>query len=111
MAKTIKGVLSNSNPYSKAIYKYEKTRSDGQLPDKKSKPTTKGDKVIHNSHIVDSGQYNLRHEHDHLEELIFDYERLSKERPEEAEKLQYQALKFLAPLYKRMGLKMEKMNG
>lgn len=107
MSKSIKDVLSNGNQYSSA--KYKLSRSDGRLPDKKTKPTTPGDKQVHNSHIVDSGQYNLRHEHDHLEELAFDYERLAKERPQEAEKLQSQALKFLAPLYKRMNLKLEKM--
>lgn len=108
MSKTVRDVLTNSNQYSSAKYDMSK-RSDGQLPDKKSKPTTTGDKKIHNSHIVDSGQYNLRHEHDHLEELVFDYERLSKEKPGEAAQLQAQALKFLAPLYKKMGLKLEKM--
>lgn len=109
MAKTIKGVLTNGNKYSSAKYKYMDTRSDGRLPDKKVKPATSGDKQLHNDHIVDSGQYNLRHEHDHLEELAFDYERLARERPDEAVKLQAQALKFLAPKYKRMGLKLEKM--
>ena len=107
MSKTVKDVLSNGNQYSSA--KYKLLRSDGRLPDKKTKPSTNGDKKIHNSHIVDSGQYNLRHEHDHLEELAFDYERLCKERPEEAARLQSQALKFLAPLYKKMGLRLEKI--
>ena len=98
-------VLKNSNQYSKATYDM-KTRSDGRLPDKATKPATKADKRIHFDHIVDSGQYNLRHDHDHAKELAFDYKRLSKEKPAEATRLQSQTIRFLGPIYNQMGLKL-----
>jgi hypothetical protein len=104
MSKTVKEVLSNKNQYSKATYDM-KHRSDGRLP-ARQKPASAGDKVIHNDHIVDSGQYNLRHTHDHLKELVFDYERL-KEKPEEAARIQHQAMVLLNPIWKGMHLKLE----
>ena len=67
-----------------------------------------GDKKIHFDHIVDSGQYNLRHDHDHAKELAFDYQRLSKEKPTEAKRLQSQTVRFLNPIYNKMGLKLER---
>lgn len=77
------------------------------MPDKKVKPSTKADNRIHLDHIVDSGQYNLRHNHDHAKELAFDYGRLIKDKPAEARVLQKQTVKFLGPIYSSMGLKLE----
>lgn len=71
-------VIKNDNPFSASEYKYMKTRSDGRLPDRQ-KPASKGDKVIHESHILDSGQYNTRHAHDHTAEFVFDIKRFNKE--------------------------------
>lgn len=82
-----------------------KTRSDGRLPDR-TKPKTKADHEIHLSHIIDSGQYNLRHDHDHTKELVFDYGRLNKEVPKEASKLQRQTLAIMNPLWSKMNLKL-----
>lgn len=107
MAKNVKQVLTSKTPYS--VSKYELKRSDGQLSmPKNPKPTTANDKAIHMGHIIDSGHYNLDHTHDHMEELAFDYKRLSKEKPVEAVKLQRLAVQVLNPMYKRIGLKLTK---
>ena len=98
-------VLSNKNQYSSA--KYELIRSDGRLPDR-TKPKTKADGKIHISHIVDSSQYNLRHSHDHSEEMAFDFDRLKKEDPKLAVKYAGQTLAVMNPVYKKMNLKLEK---
>ena len=98
-------VLSNKNQYSSA--KYELIRSDGRLPDR-TKPKTKADSKIHMSHIVDSSQYNLRHSHDHSEEMAFDYDRLKKEDPKLAVKYAGQTIAVMNPVYKKMNLKLEK---
>lgn len=105
--KTVRDVLKNKTPSSSATYKIESTRSDGRMPDKKTKPATETDKKIHFGHIVDSGQYNLRHEFDHGEELAFDYQRLSKEhKDKEAHQLQKQTMKILGPVYKKMNIRL-----
>lgn len=100
MADTIAKTLKNSNKYSNA--KYELLRSDGRLPDR-TEPKTKADTQIHISHIVDSSQYNLRHAHDHEEEMAFDYGRLKKEDPKLAATYQKQIKNVLNPVFKKMG--------
>lgn len=114
MAKTLGKTLTSKTPYSSSTFKLMKTRSDGRIDPKDGgvkgnpKPKTPTDKKIHLGHIVGSGQYNLDHAHDHLEELAFDYKRLSKEQPKEAGVLQMQTNKILGPIIGRMGLKLEK---
>lgn len=105
MADKIATVLKNSTPYSNA--KYEIKRSDGRLPDR-TKPATKTDDVIHINHIKDSGQYNLRHTHDHMAELVFDYQRLSKEKTRLAANLQARTLGVLNKQFPKMGLRLER---
>lgn len=102
---TVKQVLTSKTPYSKSTFKVESKRSDGTgVVTGNPKPTTSTDKKIHMGHIIGSGQYNLDHDHDHTEELAFDYERLMKEKPAEAEKLQKQTVQILGPIFKRMGI-------
>lgn len=103
MAKTVSKVLQNTNNYSNA--KYEMLRSDGRLPDR-TKPKTPADQKIHISHIVDSSQYNLRHAHDHEEEMAFDFKRLSKEDPKLAKTYQKQIKDVLNPVFKKMKLRL-----
>jgi hypothetical protein len=110
MTDSIKQIMTNSTPSSNATYKIMGERSDGRLPDKNVKPATETDKKIHMGHIVDSGQYNLRHNHDHADELAFDFKRLAKEKPKEAKKLQEQTLSILDPIYRRMKLKLIRSN-
>ena len=104
MAETIAKTLTNNNQYSNA--KYEILRSDGRLPDR-TDPKTEADKKIHISHIVDSSQYNLRHAHDHEEEMAFDFKRLSKEDPKLAETYKRQIKDVLNPVFKKMKLKVQ----
>lgn len=100
--------LFNKTPSSNATYKIMSMRSDGQIMEGKGpKPKTPNDEKIHIGHIVDSGQYNLRHEFDHGDELAFDYQRLSKEnKDKEAAVLQAQTLRILNPVYRKMNLKL-----
>lgn len=102
--RTVKQVLSSKTPYSKSTFKL-KSRSDGRnVVPGNPKPITDTDKKIHMGHIIGSGQYNLDHNHDHSEELAFDYERLIKEKPQEADKLQKQIVSVLGPIFKRMDI-------
>ena len=102
MADKIARVLSNSNAFSKSTYIMKK-HSDGRLPDR-TKPATPADKKIHISHIIDSGDYNLRHEHDHAEEMAFDVSRFRKEDPALLERYIRNILGVMNPVYKKMGL-------
>lgn len=105
--KTIAQVLTSKTPYSKSTFKVESKRSDGsRVVPGNPKPTTDTDKKIHMGHIIGSGQYNLDHDHDHTEELAFDYERLMKEKPQEAARLQKQTVQILGPIFKRMDITM-----
>jgi hypothetical protein len=107
MAQKVSQVLKNKLPSSSAEYTIESTRSDGRLPDRQ-KPATKADHKIHLTHIKDSGQYNLRHSHDHLSELVFDYQRLSKEDLRLAAELQSRTLGVLNKQFTKMGLRLER---
>jgi len=104
----VKDILKNKTPSSSATYKIMGRRSDGQLREGKGpKPVTPADHKIHIGHIIDSSQYNLRHEYDHGDELAFDYQRLSKEKlDKEAKALQNQTMRILNPIYRKMGLKL-----
>lgn len=110
----LSNILTSKTPYSTSQFKLMKTRSDGRIDPKDGgvkgspKPKTPTDNKIHLGHIVGSGQYNLDHAHDHLEELAFDYKRLKKDMPTEAGTLQLQTIKILGPIYSKMGLKLEK---
>jgi len=109
MATKLSHTLTSKTPYSKATFKM-KTRSDGRgVVPGNPKPTTETDKKIHLGHIVGSGQYNLDHDHDHTEELAFDYQRLNKEVPKKATKLQKQTIQVLNPIFKRMNLKLSEV--
>lgn len=109
MPNKISQILKNKTPSSKAVYTIMGHRSDGDIMRGKGpKPRTNTDKKIHFGHIVDSGQYNLRHTFDHSDELAFDYGRLSKEKPQDAAALQAQTLRILNPNWRKMGLKLEK---
>jgi len=103
MADKIKTVMSNSNYGSKSTYIIKRLRSDGRLPDR-TKPATARDTKIHLSHILDSSQYNLRHEHDHGEEMAFDYKRFLKEDTKLVEQYSKQIRAVLNPVYKQMRL-------
>lgn len=87
-----------------------KTRSDGRgAVDSglgKPKPKTAADKAIHIGHIKGSGFYNLDHCFDHSAELVFDYKRLSKDKPADAKQLQDLTVKILNRNFNRMGLKL-----
>lgn len=106
MSDKIAKVMTNSLPTSTATYKIMKKRSDGRLPDRE-KPATKTDHKIHMTHIIDSSMYNLRHEHDHGEEMAFDYDRIRKEDPRAALHYQKQIKSVLSPVYRKMGIKLE----
>ena len=85
-------------------------KSDGQLMEGKGpKPKTPTDHKIHLAHIMDSGFYNLRHTFDHSDELAFDFERLSKDIPKEANYLQSQTVRILNPNFAKMNLKLSKV--
>lgn len=101
-------ILKNKTPHSSAEYRLNmKHRSDGQLMEGKGpKPSTPNDKKIHLGHILDSAEYNLRHDFDHSTELAYDYGRLSKDAPKDAEFIQKQTKRFLNPIWQKMGLKL-----
>jgi hypothetical protein len=107
MAEKIATVLKNKLPSSSVEYKIMSSRSDGRLPDRQ-KPATKADHKIHMTHIKDSGQYNLRHTHDHMAELVFDYQRLRKEDLRLAAELQSRTLGVLNKQFVKMGLRLER---
>jgi len=103
MGQTVRKVMQNSLPTSHVTYKIMGSRSDGRLPDR-SKPATKRDDRIHMTHIVDSSQYNLRHEFDHADEMAFDFKRFTKEDNRLAKNYQKQIKSVLNPVYRKMGL-------
>lgn len=101
-------ILKNKTPHSSAEYKLNmQHRSDGQLMEGKGpKPSTPNDHKIHLGHILDSAEYNLRHDFDHSSELAYDYGRLSKDAPKDAKYIQDQTKRFLNPVWQKMGLKL-----
>ena len=108
MSNKISTILKNSTPSSSAEYKIMTHRSDGQLMEGKGpKPETETDKKIHFGHIIDSGEYNLRHSFDHTDELAFDFKRLSKEKPLNAKELRAQTIRILNPNFRKMKLKLK----
>ncbi len=110
MAQKITAVLSNKTPSSSAVYKIMSHRSDGQIMEGKGpKPATKVDEKIHFGHIIDSGEYNLRHSFDHTDELAFDFKRLSKEKPKNADELRAQTMRILNPNFRKMKLKLKEI--
>lgn len=106
----LSNVLENHTPSSKAVYTIMGHRSDGDIMRGKGpKPKTETDKKIHLGHIVDSGQYNLRHVFDHSDELAFDYKRLTKDKPKDAQALKKQTIRIAGRNFKKMGLKLSEV--
>lgn len=110
MSSNISAILKNNLPSSGAEYKIMSHRSDGQLMEGKGpKPKTEADKKIHFGHIIDSGEYNLRHSFDHTDELAFDFKRLAKEKPLNAKELREQTIRILNPNFRKMKLKLKEV--
>jgi hypothetical protein len=107
----LSGVMKNTTPHSSATYELAmKHRSDGQLQEGKGpKPTTPADHKIHLGHILDSAEYNLRHDFDHSTELAFDFGRLMKDSPGDAKFIVKQTKRFLNPVWSKMGLKLSEV--
>ena len=109
MAKKVSEIFTSKSAHSTATYAYQmQHKSDGQLMEGKGpKPKTPADHRLHLSHIVDSSYYNLRHSFDHTDELAFDFKRLSKDIPKDAESLRAQTIRILNPNFSKMGLKLK----